>query len=300
MYQRILMPLDGSKQAEQVIPYALQFKSAMGCRLEFLQVIENPIADNQRPEYQAYLENALSTMQTMAEGYLEELAGAIREQGVAVSWKVQKGDPASVITQRAEEVPGTLIAISSHGRSGQTRWWLGSTADRVTHATTCPMFILRSSEERTSGPVERFTNCTVPLDGSEQAEQILPTVVACSKAFGAKVTLVQVIPETDSHFWELFPGSYEEEREQQGKEYLESFKTKLLEQGITDLDTHLLHGHPATVLTEFISSIPDNLTVMTTHGLGSAGRYRWTVGSVAQRVIGSAGDPVLVLRVSGE
>ena len=208
MYRRILMPLDGSKLAEQVIPYALQFRAALGSRLEFLQVIEAPYRKTKDSEYLAYLDNAMSTMQREAEGYLEELAGSMRERGVAVSWNVRQGDPTTVITQVAEQEPATLIAMSSHGRSGQTRWWLGSTTDRVSHATTGPMLIVRSREQNTYAPPAQFTYCTVPLDGSERAEKILPTVVAIARAFGSTVTLVRAVPEVDSHLLELFPGAY--------------------------------------------------------------------------------------------
>ena len=65
---------------------------------------------------------------------------------------------------------------------------------------------------------------------------------------------------------------------------------------VTDVEARLLHGHPASILEDFAGEIPNNLVAMTTRGLGVSGIYRWTVGSITQRVVASSRNPVLVVR----
>lgn len=296
MYKRILVPLDGSKLAEQVIPYVHLFQRRLGSRIELLQVIENPPPELQDSGYQAYLDSLASARRADAEKYLGELAETMREGGTPVSWNVRQGDPPSVIRTEAEAEPATLVAMGTHGRSGHTRWWLGSTTDKVIHATSSPLLIVRSREEEVIKPRVRMTDCTVPLDGSSLAEQVLPHVVSLASALSLKVLLVRVIPEVDSHYWELFPEAYQEDREGEATQYIEGVAASLRARGLPEVETRLLHGHPASTLADFVGDLPHNLTAMTTHGLGSSGLYRWTVGTVAQRVVGNSREPVLVVR----
>jgi nucleotide-binding universal stress UspA family protein len=298
MYQRILVPLDGSKLAEQVIPYVQLFQENLGSRIELIQVIETASHELENSGYRAYLDRLAATRQADSKNYLQELAERMRESGVAVSWTVRQGDPTTIIKAEAELEPSTLIAMGTHGRSGQTRWWLGSTTDKVIHASTNPLLIIRSREQEIIKPRVRLNNCIVPLDGSALAEQILPHVLSVAKAFSLKVVLVRAIPEIDSHYWELFPEAYDEDRDGQARQYLTGISEDLHQQGVTDTEVRLLHGHPASTLADFVRQTPHNLTAMTTHGLGSSGLYRWTMGTVTQRVIGHSRDPVLVVRAS--
>lgn len=300
MYDRILVPIDGSKAAEQVIPYAQLLRQKLGAGIDLVQVIEEPAPVPSNPDYNSYLEHVAVTLRTEAGTYLQELVESLRSSGTAASWDVQTGDPATVIADLADSQPATLIAMCSHGRSGQARWWLGSTTDKVVHAANSPVLVVRPHPEHTQSPHVSLTECTVPLDGSDRAEQVLTHVVAWAKAFPLRVTLTRVLAEPDSHMLELFPALHTEDREGPARQYLESVKRKLAEQGVTNVQVTLHHGHPATVLVDLAQHAEGNLMIMGTQGLGSSGIYRWTLGSVSQRVIGNSQSPVLVVRTTEE
>jgi nucleotide-binding universal stress UspA family protein len=297
MYEQVLVPIDGSKIAEQVIPYAKMLQRKMESRVELVRVIEEPHPEPSNRSYTSYLEQMTTTLQSETANYMQELAESLRADGMAVSWSVRLGNPATVIGDMADSKPSSLIVMCSHGRSGQFRWWLGSTTDKVIHAASSPVLVVRSSSLHFpliagSG----FKSCIAPLDGSVRAEQVLPHVVAWAKAFSLKVNLIRVIPDLDSHTLELFPEASNNERVVKANEYLDAVRGRLLEQGIPDVEVTVERGHPANFLVDLAHNSSDSLMIMGTQGLGSSGVYRWTMGSVSQRVAGNSPAPVLVVR----
>jgi nucleotide-binding universal stress UspA family protein len=300
MYEQVLVPTDGSKIAEQAIPYARMLQQKLGSRVELVRVIEDPHLETANPSYATYLEHMTTTLQSETANYLQELAESLRADGLAVSWSVKLGNPATVIGDLADSQPSTLIVMCSHGRSGQFRWWLGSTTDKVIHAAASPVLVVRTQSPhlRAIGG-SGFKSCIAPLDGSARAEQVLPHVVAWASAFSLKVRLIRVIPELDSHTLELFPEASNNDRAVRAQEYLEAVRGRLLEQGIPDVAVTVERGHPANFLVDLAHESSDSLMIMGTQGLGSSGVYRWTMGSVSQRVVGSSPAPVLVVRTQG-
>ncbi|MDA1218157.1 MAG: universal stress protein [Chloroflexi bacterium] len=269
--------------------------------MELVRVIEEPHPEPSNPSYTSYLEHMTTTLQSETAKYLQELAESLRAEGVAVSWNVKLGNPATVIGELADSKPSTLIAMCSHGRSGQSRWWLGSTTDKVIHAAASAVLVVRTqSQHLQSIGGSGFKSCIAPLDGSVRAEQVLPHVVAWAKAFSLRVNLIRVIPELDSHTLELFPEASSDDRVSQANEYLDAVKVRLLEQGIPDVEVTVERGHPANVLVDLAHNSSESLMIMGTQGLGSSGVYRWTMGSVSQRVAGNSPTPVLVVRTQEE
>src|SRR6185369_6837302 len=98
---------------------------------------------------------------------------------------------------RAEEViiehgiadPSTLITMATHGRSGFNRFLLGSVAEKVLRGTANPLLMVRATEEAKAKGEVGFKTMIVPLDGSELAESVLPTVANLAKTLGLAVTL---------------------------------------------------------------------------------------------------------------
>src|SRR5690606_9250523 len=110
MYDRILVPVDGSKFSEEMLPHAAGLAGMHGTTLAILRVVEKESA---KPE---------------AEAYVKSLADPLGAQGVCV---VAPGDVADAIAQEAHRVPRTLLAMTSHGRSGLMEAMLGSVALRI-------------------------------------------------------------------------------------------------------------------------------------------------------------------------
>jgi nucleotide-binding universal stress UspA family protein len=218
-----------------------------------------------------------------------------------VSCEAMAGHSASCIVAEADKIAGTLIAMSTHGRSGVGRWLLGSVTDKVLHATESPMLIVRPRDGGKAPAEPRLKTVIVPLDGSSMAEQVLPYLTPLAKALGLTVTLVRVIPPEGLHFgFRGYPvGHYrniaiEEETPKFAADYLHRVSDKLRSDGLASVQESVLRGYPAEVIVDLAKATTDNLVAMTTHGRSGMGR--WALGSVADRMVRHSGDPVLVVR----
>ena len=277
MYTRILVPLDGSKLAEQVLPHVKRLASAFELHMELLSTFSPPFI-YRGPNPSSFPHQIEDNIRAHSMDYLHSIKSSLVDLGVPVSCTVRLGEPASWIVTEAEKEADTLIAMSTHGRSGITRWVLGSVADKVLHDTTAPVLFLKSQDEDTPTEEASLTSVIVPLDGSSLAEQVLPHVVALAQALRLSVTLVRV-------------SSHHGEAEASG--YLQEIGGKLRQQGVSSVKELVLNGHPATAIVDIARDIPNNLVTMTTHGHSGIGR--WILGSVTDRVVRHSGSPVLVV-----
>ena len=305
MYDRILVPLDGSYTSEQVLPYVRQLGLGLSIPLTLMLVVIPPRPSVSRDLNPLRHEHETVEYQTEHAGsYLDAVAEGLRAEGLSVSTVIPCGVPWEAIVNDAEQTPNTVIAMSGHGRSGVARAWLGSVADRVLHLTTGALLMVKSHDTGRTLHAEGFNRVIVPVDGSLWAEAVLPHVALISKGLDLAVDLVRVMP-THEHLRlavppGLFTGSSAEsglERaNEEASEYLEQLKDGLLNQGVSPVQVHLLHGDPTSSIVDIASETRDRLVAMTTHGRSGVGR--WALGSVADRVIRYSGDPVLLVRAA--
>ena len=306
MYSRILTPLDGSEYSERVLPYARSFAAGLSLPVTLLYAIEpdHPsISQSLNPRLHQHQTAAHRTQHVRA--YLEPVAAGLRNAGLNVDTTIPQGDPATAIVEEAANDPGTLITMSSHGRSGLSRWWMGSVADKVLHLTENPLLIIHAAQQQ-AAPEEAFERITVPVDGSELAEEILPHVAYLSAAMGLAVDLVQAVPSQEEYYRYLSIGPSEVSRatppyeeyaqivDGEAGSYLAELKERLTQQGGSPVETQLLHGPPADCIVDLATTTANNLVAMTTHGRSGVGRL--VLGSVAERVVRQSGDPVLLIR----
>ena len=163
MYEKMLVPLDGSKLAESVLPYVEEIAQRCDTKEVVLVSVTERIKGMQAvPEYgypktpkvgTPISETAASVrevpvgvgkMQRQADRYLNRIAKRLQAKGIKVSTEVLLGDPAEEIVIYAELKPIDLIAMSSHGRSGISRWAHGSVADRVFRSVNVPVLMVRA------------------------------------------------------------------------------------------------------------------------------------------------------------
>ncbi|MDO8671642.1 MAG: universal stress protein, partial [Dehalococcoidia bacterium] len=143
----IVVPLDGSKLAEQALPHAELLATAFG--LGMLLVRATPtLAEFYGPfGYEAYIPAGLfEDMEKEALGYLSAKADEVKNRGLAhASTKHLHGRAASSILDLVHDTPGCLVVITTHGRSGVGRWVLGSVADRLVSHSNAPVLVVRPS-----------------------------------------------------------------------------------------------------------------------------------------------------------
>jgi nucleotide-binding universal stress UspA family protein len=154
MEQRILMPLDGSKVGEAALPLVEDLVSKLlpGSKVEItlLQVVSLPthyIIAGEAGVKVPYTEEEMEQIEKKARDYLEKTGKGLENKGATVKIEVRIGSPADEIITVANEINANLIAMSTHGRSGISRWAFGSITDRVLRGAAKPIFLVRAPKE---------------------------------------------------------------------------------------------------------------------------------------------------------
>ncbi len=302
MYRKILIPLDGSSLAERVLAHVEQMFPPKKVEIYLLRVVTlYGYRDVLRPDMVAELAPPALDVDKLyeeAREYLRQKKGELREMGYTVYTHVTAGDVAATICEFADAQDVDLIAMTTHGYSGLTRWLIGSVADRVVRSAERPVLLVRPSMET---PKEtELRQILAPLDGSELAEQALPHALALAKENNASILLVQAILPLEELVLYMPLGAPEflsdisiEELKQQAEKYLRQVQARLQEEGVTS-EIVVVEGRPADVIIDVAEREGVGLIVMSTHGRSGLGR--WVFGSVADKVLHSASRPLLLVR----
>ena len=142
--QRILVPLDGSNRAEQVLPPAVSVAQALDAKIVLFRVPIAHVSGWMTGEWYLPVQGVLDTAEENAQAYLSAVAGWLEEQGLEVVTATSIGSVADCIVEYAEANHVDLIAMCTHGRTGLARWALGSVADRVLRADSSPILLVRA------------------------------------------------------------------------------------------------------------------------------------------------------------
>jgi nucleotide-binding universal stress UspA family protein len=145
MYKTILVPLDGSKRAEAILPHVEELASRYEAKVVFVRVVE-PIPYVMAPEGMPIVlhEQELRQRGKDAEAYLAARQGEFRQKGIEAQSSVLQGPVVEAIIDAAEREGADLIAMASHGRSGLSQCFYGSVAAGVLHRIDRPLLVIRS------------------------------------------------------------------------------------------------------------------------------------------------------------
>lgn len=146
MYKKILVPLDGSSRAEQILPHVEELALNFGAKVIFLQVIE-PEHTYPGPAQVEYNLEMMQHREKDAEQYLAAKRGVFREKGIKTQVRIEHGGIASTIHNVAQGEDVDLIAMASHGRGGLARVFYGSVASAVLQRVDRPLLLIRSRRE---------------------------------------------------------------------------------------------------------------------------------------------------------
>jgi nucleotide-binding universal stress UspA family protein len=145
MYNSILVPLDGSKRAEAILPHVENLAQRYNAKVIFLQVVEPaPAVVGPEAAYTALHQQELAERTKQAESYLAARQGEFREKGIEARTRVVYGPVVEAIIDAAEGEGADLVALASHGRSGLSRVFYGSVAAGVLHRIDRPLLLIRS------------------------------------------------------------------------------------------------------------------------------------------------------------
>lgn len=287
MYERILVPLDGSNLAELAIPYAEELARLFDSDITLLCVCEQ---SQYRHMHQLYLDK---TAQLIRDRIRE------RNPVATVKTAVVDGNPAEGIITYAAENAATLITMGTHGRSGIVPWALGSTASKVLHRTNTPVLLVRAGEAAVKpARKDMFSRILAPLDGSEAGRAALPHAAAIADGLGTDLILFQAVaPGQHVHTvggldYVAFPRELLDSMKEHATKYLQTVAREL---GATHarVKVEVTVGDAAQEIIRFAGESGASLVAMSTHGHSEV--RHWFFGSTTHKVLHGGKTPVLLV-----
>jgi len=313
MFHHILVPLDGSKRAENAIPVAARIARAAGGSLFLLRVVIPLTHSAFYPaEPLVIAQEVFDGEYQQAAAYLKHHAQAEELHGLAVQTHIMTGAPAERILDCIETENIDLVVLCRRGETGLKRWALGSVAQKVFRHSSAPVLALHESAGSLSNqhPAgQRPVRVLVALDGSALAEESLVPAAVLATALSVpekgKLHLVRVLPLPEpTNSGEVVSGARQLDRTSaqtslqmaieslQGRENL-TIATSVVED--PDVADALIRTAEEGVLARAEADARDACDVITiaTHGRG--GPARWVMGSIAERVLDGTRLPLLVV-----
>lgn len=144
MYKKILVPLDGSEISEQALEHVKELMPVPSTTEIVLLRVVDPLATTYAGGTDAAIEVAVQIQkkaEAEAASYLKKVAGELEEMGIEVKTVLTVGLPADVILDYARQNGVDLIIMSTHGRSGISRWLFGSVAEKIIRHSQLPVLI---------------------------------------------------------------------------------------------------------------------------------------------------------------
>ena len=291
MFTKILVPLDGTSEAMAALTPARTLAMATGASVCLLTAIES---------------DAIGADSSRATADLEVVAQGLRRDGLAVDTSVRRGTPDAEIIVAAAELRADLVVMTTHGRSGLARAFLGSVAQQVVATSPVPVLLLRPGGHL----MTRLGVILVPVDGSLGGALALASAVPLARSVGARVVLLDVavpfvayMTTSGSGFGDgalYFDEDWDGEALEAANRYVSGMAARLQHTGI-HAEGRAITGpalQPSMSVAEAIMRTADevdaDLIVMSTHAL--TGPARALLGSVSDAVVRNAHRAVLLPR----
>ena len=285
MLKTILVPLDGSALAERSLSLATALSIPTAAHLLLVRVSAGKApADDGAP---------LGT-------YLEKTAADLRDRGFRVDTAELNGEPvARTISEAAREHPADLIVMTTHGRTGPTRWVLGSVAEALVTCSPVPILLQRAWDpDRRAILLGDQPKLLVPVDGSRFSEAVLPAALALADDLGAEILLVRVDQQAHDILRaeeDVATSIGKQEYHAVGaiRDYLDGLAARMRTDSGVPISCQVERGDPATAIIGAAEEAHAALVLMATHG--RSGFQRMALGSVADRVLQHGRAPLVLV-----
>lgn len=267
MFDHVIVPTDGSDQADRALGAAAVVAERLGAAIVLLRASHPDDLDQSTEELK---ERALRLEAPDAELILDSA-----------------NDPVGAIVEAVRSHPRSLVCMATHGRGGVGRALFGSVAEGALNEALVP-FVLVGPHVDTAAP--QLGDVVVPLDGSHRAESILPVVTQWARATDAALWLVEVVDPKDEATVAATGQDLSEEA------YVERIAAGLPDD-LRSVDWDVLHGSdPATAIREYAGENDLPVIALATHG--HSGLSRIVAGSVASRIVHDHAGITLVIRTA--
>lgn len=311
MFNKILVPLDGSIESETVLPYVRDLAIRFDSEVYILSIGIGSKKRRVNQLLEDYVQHVVERLQnnqincrsvlvySNSENEPIDFAQVVTEkQDIKVKGKVFYGGPAETILLYTQRHHVNLIIMATHGHSGLKRWWLGSVFEKVISQCTVPLLVIHSKHIREIDSEHRatFKHILAPLDGSETGESALHDTEEVAIKTGASITLLHVIPEPhaiEARFLGSEFTNFVKAMHEAGEKYLTRTCNRLSEKGIK-ASYKIVYGDPAQQIIDIAAHDKNDLIALSTHG--RSGIARFVMGSVADKVLHASRLPMWLVR----
>jgi nucleotide-binding universal stress UspA family protein len=296
MFTRILLPLDGSKLAECVLPHLVAIARISSPDV-FLMRVLGPIGVSARMQMIDPVDWQIRKAE--ADSYLAEIEVRLQDAGLRVSTQLYEGRPAERIVEIAHTWNADLILMSSHGQSGLSPWSVSSVVQQVILRAHRSIMIVRAFQAVSADLTGlHYHKIFLPLDGSKRAEMPLPLAEALVRAHGSDLLIAHVVQQPqlprqtspsqeDLHLVNQLTDRNQEE----ALKYLDELKLRLDVRIETKLE---ISPKVSRTLHQIAEENDVDLAVLSAHGY--SGDTRWPYGSVVVGFIVYGSTPLLILQ----
>jgi nucleotide-binding universal stress UspA family protein len=298
MFERILLPLDGSKLAETAIPYVWDLAGQLEAEVYLLHACPPEHKEHLRV-HQIYLNNiAESLRQKIKENWQSNGEPKVRVEVIF-------DEPVKVIFDYVKQKAISMVALTSHGTTGLRAWAMGSVADNVVRGVGIPTLLIRIKEGRIipekKGLIQKIL---LPLDTSDASGIAIPYAVQLAKKLKASIALFSMAQTIYAPNIVGMGGmgggfvgnldSVDVATKKYTHEYLKGIADEIQKAGVDVTQTSLLSIDAAYEILEMEKKIQPDLVVMATRGRSNLAR--WALGSVAEKVLREGNRPILMVK----
>lgn len=296
MFERILVPLDGSVLAEAALPHAEELAGRLGSEVTLVYVTKTP-ENPCRHMHQFYIEGMVEVTRQGAQRYAMKPG----RPSMRVKSDILVGQPTEEIVEYADKEDIGLIVIAAYRQSITWHWPSRSVAEQVVRVTRRPVLLIRAEGARPKGRETSMINrVLVPLDGSEGSEAVIPYIEELAYRLEAEVVLLRVLPPgymstgPEGNGYTVFSEKQMTLDKLYAKDYLDRVGTRLNQTGvITKAEVRV--GNAAEEIIKLAAWTQSDMVAMSTHKRSNVGR--WIFGSVAERVLHEGNTPLLLVRI---
>ena len=293
MFERILIPLDGTEIAEVAIPYVEELASKFGSEV----ILYHTYGREYREQKHIY------------ENYLDRLADTVKknirkegDSGFKVTTKIGAGEPADNICHLVDKDRIDLLIMTSVSASGlKISKTLGSVTDHVCRTVPIPVLLVRPQDvQRIESKKQLINRILIPLDGSDFSKQALPVGVALATRLKVPVTVFQMVQSSYPYVPSDFVSKIDYNKLGEGEEQMvrgemAALAQKLTASGLMAVSAVTSGTDAANEIIQTAKDSDIDLIVMSSHGRSGLGR--WLIGSVAEKILRYGETPLLLVNV---
>lgn len=295
MYDRLVIAIDGSDEAENAARRGLELARVLDANVYALYVVE------QKALRLTETADEKTQLRELGEAVLDEIETLASELEHPITTKLTEGKPAVQISEYADEQDADLIVIGRQGKTGLGKRLLGGVTEQVLHQSDIPVFVV-PGEDGVSEKNEGYSQVLIPTDGSENAEAATPYGATIAQHFDSTIYVLSVV-DLQAAGGAFNAGGLEKEfierLEARGQEAVDRVKDGITETD-PDVEVHTaverttsFEGAAAGVR-DYVAKTETDLVVMGSHGRSNLKRQ--LLGSVASTVLRTVDVPVLVVK----